>query len=116
GIKEGCVLVVTGGPPEFMAATLGTLPAGVDVRTDGRSPAADVVIYFVTSEAKLRERISALRGRIRQDGAVWVAWPKKASGVKTDMNEDTIRACALPIGLVDNKVGAIGAVWSGLRR
>jgi hypothetical protein len=59
--------------------------------------------------------LGRLRGLLAADGTVWVSWPKKASGVKTDVTEDVVRAEALPLGLVDVKVCAVDAVWSGLK-
>jgi hypothetical protein len=75
----------------------------------------DVVHGFVTVRARLEDYAAALRHAIRPDGMVWVSWPKKASGVKTDITEDVIRAVLLPTGLVDVKVAAIDPVWSGLK-
>jgi hypothetical protein len=74
-----------------------------------------VVVCFVTSRAALERRIDALGRAVFPDGGVWVAWPKRASKVPTDMTEDVVREVALPRGLVDNKVAAIDETWSGLR-
>jgi hypothetical protein len=60
-------------------------------------------------------RLSQLRNELKQDGFVWVSWPKKASKVPTDITEDTIREIALPLGFVDTKVCAVSEVWSGLK-
>ncbi len=76
---------------------------------------ADVLVAFFTEKAQLAKRIEACGKAIFPDGGVWVAWPKKASGVPTDITEETVREVALPLGLVDNKVCAIDDVWSGLR-
>jgi hypothetical protein len=67
------------------------------------------------SRAKLQRRIGAAGRAIFPDGGVWVAWPKRASKIETDMTEDVVREVALPLGLVDNKVCAIDETWSGLR-
>jgi hypothetical protein len=75
----------------------------------------DVIVVFVTECATLVEQITACRPRMQQAGGLWIAWPKKSSGVATDVVEDTIREVALPTGLVDNKVCAIDETWSGLR-
>ncbi len=73
-------------------------------------------IHFFTADRALLERqLPALLRTLAPDGAVWVSWPKKASGVPTDMTEDVVRAVALPTGLVDIKVAAIDDVWSGLK-
>src|SRR5262249_59205959 len=75
----------------------------------------DVIVCFVTWRADLEEQLATLRGRMAPAAGLWVAWPKRASRMPTDMTEDVIREIALPTGLVDNKVCAIDEVWSGLR-
>lgn len=75
----------------------------------------DAAHVFVTERADLHRKLAVLRNAIAPDGQVWVSWPKKASGVSTDITEDTIREIALPIGFVDTKVCAIDDVWSGLK-
>ncbi|HEY4181208.1 MAG TPA: DUF3052 family protein [Kofleriaceae bacterium] len=78
-------------------------------------PSLDVIVVFVKQRVDLVAHIAACRPRLQQAGGLWIAWPKKASGVPTDITEQTIRDVALPTGLVDNKVCAIDDVWSGLR-
>jgi hypothetical protein len=75
----------------------------------------DAAHVFVTERAVLEARLNALRKQITADGQVWVSWPKQASGVATDITEDTIREVALPLGFVDTKVCAVDDVWSGLK-
>jgi hypothetical protein len=70
---------------------------------------------FVTERKELAGKLGRLRGLMAPDGTIWVSWPKKASGVKTEVTEDVVRAEALPLGLVDVKVCAVDAVWSGLK-
>jgi hypothetical protein len=70
---------------------------------------------FVTKSARLRQQAGRLRRTLDAGGFVWVSWPKKSSGVPTDVTEDTIRAIALPLGFVDVKVCAVDDVWSGLK-
>jgi hypothetical protein len=115
GIRPGHRLVLLDAPDGF-DATLADLPAGVTVHRDlaGAEP-ADVVVLFVTERHELARRLDGVRRRMARDGGFWVAWPKKAAKVPTDMTEDVVREVALPTGLVDNKVCAIDAVWSGLR-
>jgi hypothetical protein len=86
-------------------------------RATGDRPAnsPDVLIVFVNSVARLAACINTLAPAMPPDASLWVAWPKKASGIATDMTEDRVRDVALPVGLVDNKVCAIDATWSGLR-
>lgn len=104
------------GAPEGFGATLGALPEGVvtATRLAGGAP-FDVVVAFFSSRAELARRFGALATRLRPTGGLWIAWPKKASGVATDLTEDVVRAIALDARLVDNKVCAIDATWSGLR-
>lgn len=100
-------------PPEHAEALLDPLPPGA---TEVAEPAAaDVVVLFTTGRAALAERLPALAEAIFPDRMLWIAWPKRASGVPTDVTEDVVREVALPLGLVDTKVAAIDATWSGLR-
>jgi hypothetical protein len=75
----------------------------------------DIVLLFVRERRELERRLPGLHAKLAPDGMVWVAWPKRASKVATDMTEDVVRAVALPRGLVDVKVCAIDATWSGLK-
>ncbi|MBX7112054.1 MAG: DUF3052 domain-containing protein [Dehalococcoidia bacterium] len=113
GIKPGARLGLLRAPADF-AATLGELPEGVVTRTSARGP-LDVVVYFTTARADLERRFEALTKALDQAGGLWVAWPKRASGVPTDLDENVIRDIGLAAGLVDNKVCAIDDTWSGLR-
>ena len=113
GIKEGSAFAVLGAPPGFREV-LGALPAGA-VEIEPGAALADVAIVFVTTRAALSEVLPAAMGWIRQDGGLWIAWPKRASGVLTDLTGDVIRELGLATGMVDNKVCAIDETWSGLR-
>lgn len=113
GIKPGAVVVALDAPGDF-AGRLDPLPAGTTVTTT-LVPAADVVVFFTTERHLLEHRLPRLERVIFPAGGLWVAWPKKASKLPTDITEDTVRAVALPRGLVDNKVCAIDDTWSGLR-
>ena len=117
GIKEGHRVALVGAPAGF---DLGAPPAGVALQRGltarGKAlPPLDVIVVFVKRRADLAAQLDACRPRLAQSGGLWIAWPKKASGVATDIVEDTIREIALPTGLVDNKVCAIDDTWSGLR-
>jgi hypothetical protein len=115
GIKEAHKVAVLAAPDGF-AKTLGTLPTGAVVQSSMAGKAAfDVVVVFVKKKADLVERIAAIRPRMAPACGLWIAWPKQASGVTTDITENTVREVALPTGLVDNKVCAIDDTWSGLR-
>jgi hypothetical protein len=113
GIKPESRLAFVNAPGEFNQ-TLGELPERVELKKSARGP-LDVIVFFTTSAAELRRRFDKLAGALDPAGALWVAWPKKSSGVKTDLTENTVRDVALPKGLVDNKVCAIDETWSGLR-
>lgn len=113
GIRPGAVCAFLGAPPEF-AAALGALPAELEVRSQAKGP-LDVAVLFTTSRADLTKRFGRAAKALAQAGGLWVAWPKKASGVATDLTEDVVREIGLAAGLVDNKVCAIDATWSGLR-
>jgi Protein of unknown function (DUF3052) len=113
GIREGDRVGAFGAPEDF-AATLGETPEGAVV-INGPRGHVDVAIAFFTRRRDLERRLAALRKAIEPDGGLWIAWPKRSSGVETDITEDTIRDVALPTGLVDNKVCAIDDTWSGLR-
>ncbi|HYF25765.1 MAG TPA: DUF3052 family protein [Baekduia sp.] len=100
--------------PHGFDDVLGALPEGVRL-TRRLGGSFDLVLVFVTRRVDLARRLDALRASIAPDGMLWVAWPKRASGVATDVTEGVIREVALPTGLVDTKVCAIDATWSGLR-
>jgi hypothetical protein len=111
GIRPGDNLAVLGAPAGF---AIDDLPPGVDVRLRP-TPACDVIVSFHTRRSDLTRRFATLMRALVVDGGLWVAWPKRASGVDTDMTEDVVREVALPTGMVDNKVCAIDHTWSGLR-
>lgn len=113
GIKDDDTVALLGEPDGFRDL-LADLPATVELRTRAAG-ALDVVVSFHTRRADLERRLPAVLKALRKDGGWWIAWPKKASGVPTDITEDTVREVALPLGLVDNKVCAIDDTWSGLR-
>ncbi len=113
GIAAGCRLALLGAP-EGIEALLDPLPDGVRVMRRV-APELDVAVLFVDSAARLTRRLPAVRAAMTPAGGLWVAWPKRASGVPTDVTEDVVRDAGLAAGLVDNKVCAIDATWSGLR-
>jgi hypothetical protein len=100
--------------PKGFHATLGELPAGV-VTTTRLAGELDVVVLFGRALADLRANFATAAKCLAAGGGLWVAWPKKASGVLTDLDDQKVRAFGLDQGLVDNKVCAIDATWSGLR-
>ena len=90
------------------------MPGPPAQRPELRAP-LDLVVCFVTARRDFERRLPKLRAALAPAGMLWIAWPKRASGVPTDMTEDVVREVALPTGLVDTKVAAIDATWSGLR-
>ena len=113
GIKEGGRILLVGAPKEY-ARLVAPLPAGVQmVKAAGAT--TDLIHIFATARKDLERALTSVLKAMRSDAAIWVSWPKKASGVATDITEDTIREVALPMGLVDIKVCAVSEVWSGLK-
>jgi hypothetical protein len=113
GIKEGHRVAFRSAPPGFDDA-LGDLPARVDIKRRVVAP-VDVAVAFFTRRSALEGRLCALARAVFPDGGLWIAWPKRASGVATDITEDVVRALGPAEGLVDNKLCAIDDTWSGLR-
>lgn len=112
GIKPGSRVVLLGAPRGF-SATLGELPMGARTKILHSCP-GDVVLFFVKSEAVLCTKLGAAQKVTAVRGRLWILWPKKASGVPTDVTEAIVRQAGLRAGWVDYKVAAIDAVWSGL--
>ncbi len=112
-IREGARVALVGAPPGF-ESVLGALPAGAGLVPPSRK-GLDVVLLFARSRAELARRFEGLAARITPDGSLWVAWPKRASGVATDLAEPYVRQHGLDAGLVDVKVCAVDETWSGLR-
>jgi hypothetical protein len=114
GLKESFRIAFVGAPPGF-SGELGELPTGVtQVGPRGKAP-VDLIVLFVKSQADLCTSFPEQRDRLAPAGMLWVAWPKKSSGVATDLSENVIREIGLAAGLVDTKVCAIDDVWSGLK-
>jgi hypothetical protein len=113
GIRPGERVVALGAPRHY-GDLLAPLPEGASVRA--RLGASERFIHrFATRRADLARALPRLAGALADDGMLWISWPKRASGVATDLTEDRIREVALPYGLVDVKVCAVDAVWSGLK-
>ncbi len=113
GIKQGS-RVRTSNAPNHYLALLDPIPSSVVISNRLRTE-IDLWHLFTVSRKQLQNQLPNLRNQIRQNGMIWVSWPKKASKVATDVTEDTIRKIALPLGLVDVKVCAVNEVWSGLK-
>jgi hypothetical protein len=112
GIVSGARLAVVAAPNGFAEGL--SLPPGVEVRRQARGR-LDVVLFFVTRRAELTRRFPVLKRGLEPDGGLWIAWPKKTSGVATDLSFAPVQEIGLANGLVDNKVAAIDDTWSGLR-
>jgi hypothetical protein len=114
GYQSGIVAFVESAPPRYAESL--SLPSDVvpewSKRVDERTR---LVHVFVTRFSSLENRLKSLRKSIAPECMIWVSWPKKASGVATDVTEDRVRDAALPLGFVDVKVCAIDEVWSGLK-
>lgn len=113
GIREGSRVYLAGAPEGF-DAILGPLPAGVQ-RLGRAGSAMDVVVLFVTRERDLRSRFAKLAAGLERAGRLWVAWPKKASGLPTDLDFDTVQRIGLDTGLVDNKSASVTEAFQGLQ-
>lgn len=109
GIKANMTVTVINAPPGYRKL-LGQLPAGVKF-----SDSDGFLHLFAKRRENLEKQLSILRRKIADAGTLWVSWPKKSSGVATDITEDVIRAVALPLGFVDVKVCAVDETWSGLK-
>lgn len=120
GLKENHRVLLVGAPDGW---TVEDLPAGVRVERTGvrgtpaarRVEGADVVVAFFREGAAMDATVPALAPRLRPGATLWVAWPRRAAGHSSDITDNAVRAVALPLGLVDVKVAALGEDWSGLR-
>ena len=113
GLKPYTSLLVINEPNQYRE-WLGDIPDGVTFTASAEPPIAAVHL-FTAERIELETRLRELRGSLEQAGFIWVSWPKKVSGVPTDITEDVIREIALPMGYVDIKVCAVSEIWSGLK-
>jgi hypothetical protein len=113
GIKSG-MRVIAMSVPENYRALLGKLPDDVEF-SNRPHVGAQFIHFFAKRRSDLEKQLSRLRKTIADDGTLWVSWPKKSSGVVSDITEDVVRAVALPLGFVDVKVCAVDETWSGLK-
>jgi hypothetical protein len=112
GIAVGSRVLVVAAPGGF---ALGPLPDGVRLHSRPGPAPYDVVLAFCLDLAALLRRFEPLAGRITPNGALWISWPKKSGGLATDLTENVVREVGLAAGLVDVKVVAVDATWSGLK-
>lgn len=113
GLREGDRVLLVGAP-DGAEELLEPLPAGVTVARRARSP-LDAILFFATRRSEVERRHEELAARLTRAGMLWLAWPKRSSGVPTDVTEGVLREVILPSGMVDTKVCAIDDTWSGLR-
>jgi hypothetical protein len=113
GIKPGFCIFVDGAPSAY-GTMVGPLPADVSIKREPNA-SLDMVHLFATRAAGLAAKLKRYRKTIAPDGMIWVSWPKKSSGVESDLTDVVVRDTALPLGLVDIKVCAIDDTWSGLK-
>lgn len=113
GIRPGFRVKTRNAPAHFVAL-LAPLPENVSISPRLRGK-VDLWHFFAMSRADLARELRRAMSGIPPDGAIWVSWPKKSSGIASDMSEDAIRDVALPLGLVDVKVCAVDDTWSGLK-
>ena len=113
GIKENSQIALVGAPNNFRDE-LGPLPDGAAIVPQTRK-SLDLILLFVTRKADLLNQFTVLAQRLPAAGIIWVAWPKKASGVPTDLNFDVVQKHGLAEGLVDTKICAVNEIWSGLK-
>ena len=113
GIKEGFRVALVGAPDGFREE-LSDLPPGVTFVTSLASQ-LDLILFFVKSQSEMTRNFSRLASKLAPAGMLWIAWPKKASGVAIDLSDNTVREIGLDAGLVDVKVCAVNEIWSGLK-
>jgi hypothetical protein len=113
GIQAGAFVRAVDAPDDY-AQLLEPLPANVTFVERGADE-LDMVHLFTKSRSKLVKYLDEYKNKIKQNGSIWVSWPKKSSGIPSEVTEDTIREVALPLGLVDVKVCAVDDTWSGLK-
>ena len=113
GIKPGLTVVAIN-PPANYRRLLGQIPDSITFSERLKS-GSSFVHLFTSRRSEMQKKMSILRDKISDNGAIWVSWPKKSSGISTDVTEDVIREIALPLGFVDIKVCAVDETWSGLK-
>jgi hypothetical protein len=111
GIKEGSRIALVNAPKDFQFKEL---PEKVEFLKH-TAKSLDIILYFVTTERALAKDFSKLAARLNANGMIWIAWPKKSSGVATDLSFDRVQRIGLDAGLVDVKICAVDDTWSGLK-
>ena len=114
GFKEGFRVGLVN-PPKGFERELGTLPTDVKLTVGLLTKPFDLILLFADSQRTLQREFLRLAQKLAENGMLWIAWPKKASGVATDLSDNSVRLIGLDAGLVDVKVCAINDIWSGLK-
>ena len=114
GFKEGFRVGLVN-PPAGFQKELGVLPGGVKLSVGPLPKPLDLILFFADSERLLKGEFPKLAQKLTRNGMLWIAWPKKASGVATDLSDNSVRKIGLDAGLVDVKVCAVNDIWSGLK-
>jgi len=112
GIESGFNIAFVNAPPGFSREL--ELPSDVTINSKSRKP-LDFAMLFVKSEKDLKKDFSKYKSKLKPTGMLWVSWPKKSSGVTTELSEPTVRTIGLAEGLVDTKICAVNDIWSGLK-
>src|SRR5689334_7914517 len=114
GYRDDMVAYVDGAPKGYVKSL--ALPSDMSVKWDGQAKAGIGFVHlFASSRSELKTKVQRFRKLIAPDGVIWVSWPKKSSGVETDVTENVVREVALPMGFVDIKVCTVDETWSGLK-
>jgi len=113
GIKSDVTVVVISGPSNYRKL-LGPIADSLAF-TDRATAGSQFIHFFASKRRELEKKLPQFRRKLADAGTLWVSWPKKSSGVETDVTEDVVRAVALPLGLVDIKVCAVNETWSALK-
>jgi hypothetical protein len=113
GIKPGFDVVFMNAPADFVRSL--DLPTDASVSSANTRKPLDFILMFVMSKRELAKKFSLAAAKLKPDGMLWISWPKKASGIKTDLTDNVVRELGLSEGLVDVKVCAVDDVWSGLK-
>jgi hypothetical protein len=115
GIKAGQSVLVVNAPNKFLAEELQPLPENVRLTPAQPGKQLDFIMLFVDSVKTLQKELRKLKQKLAHDGILWVSWPKKSSGIATDLSFDIVQRTGLKIGLVDVKICAVNEIWSGLK-
>jgi hypothetical protein len=115
GIKAGQRVAIVNAPKNFLSKEMQPLPENVTLTSAPAHKQFDFIMLFVDSTRALHKDLSKLKQKLASDGILWVSWPKKSSGVETDLSFDIVQQSGLKIGLVDVKICAVNDIWSGLK-